>query len=101
MSEKKQKLGNMMKVTGLAKVEADRLLKTCKWDLDLALDTHFHNVGLLEEKSKKQLFDDYKDEEDFMGAVGMERLCRDLELDPSDLVTIVLSWVPLYANDSI
>ncbi|KAJ3302556.1 hypothetical protein HDV03_004872 [Kappamyces sp. JEL0829] len=38
------------------------------------------------------LFDQYKDEDDLIGAEGTEKLCNDLDVDPSDVVTIVLSW---------
>lgn len=38
------------------------------------------------------LFDAYKDEEDIIGPTGTEKLCIDLGVDPSDVVTICLSW---------
>lgn len=92
--------------------------KTCiyclqkhQWRLELALDQYFSNPEAYQQAaamssrnssssssvdSKKilSLYDRYKDpnEPDKIGLDGVERLCTDLELDPTSITVLVLAW---------
>jgi DCN1-like protein 1/2 len=92
----KTKINNFVTVTGASygifiidfvcrKEDAQRLLTESDWNVERAVDA-FYSSGPF------PLFDLYKDEDDLIGPEGTERLCADLGVDPSDVVTIVLSW---------
>ena len=66
-----------------SKKDATKLLKDAEWNVERALDAFYSNGSL---------FDTYKDSDDMIGPEGTEKLCGDLGVDPSDVVTIALSW---------
>lgn len=88
--------------------------KTCiyclskhNWRLEVALDQYFSNpqiyyqpesrsssAGSVDKKKVQALFDKYKDptEPKKIGIEGVERLCLDLELDPTSIRILVLAW---------
>jgi DCN1-like protein 4/5 len=44
-------------------------------------------------KRLEEVFNKYKEEgEDEIGATGMERFCQDLEIDPEDVITLVIAY---------
>ncbi|XP_046852458.1 DCN1-like protein 4 isoform X3 [Xenia sp. Carnegie-2017] len=43
-------------------------------------------------KKCKLWFDEYADEPDLIGPQGIQRLCKDLLLDPEDIVLFVVTW---------
>jgi len=81
-------LGLRRWLTARRKKEAEHLLKAHSWNVEAAIDTFFAN----QQPPPVRFFDDYKDEDDTIGPEGTEKLCNDLGVDPSDVVTIVLSW---------
>ena len=70
----------------LSKKEAKDFLQKSDWNVERALDLLYSNESI-------GLFDAYKEsDQDIIGPEGTERLCEDLGVDPTDAVTIALSW---------
>jgi len=88
--------------------------KTCiyclskhQWRLEVALDQYFSNpeiyyqpesrgssAGSVDKRKIAALFDKYKEPNDpkKIGIDGIERLCQDLELDPTSIRVLILAW---------
>ncbi|KAJ3332900.1 DCN1-like protein 2 [Blyttiomyces sp. JEL0837] len=70
------------------------------WNLEAACDGYFQEGGSASAETSKvdvgklsRLFDKYKDPDDnIIGVEGTEALCNDLEVDPTDVVTLVLAY---------
>jgi hypothetical protein len=61
--------------------------------MERALDNYYsQNQPVVPKAYNSALFDKYKDDDNIIGPTGTEKLCMDLEVDPSDVVTICLSW---------
>jgi DCN1-like protein 1/2 len=93
----KSKINNFISVTNSSVKEAQFHLKEHQWNTERALNAFFNQPPppVTEDwraKASSSFFDQYKDQEDMIGAEGTERLCNDLGVDPSDVVTIILSW---------
>ncbi|XP_028397845.1 DCN1-like protein 4 [Dendronephthya gigantea] len=43
-------------------------------------------------KKCKHWFEEYADEPDLIGPEGIQKLCKDLQLDPEDIVMLVVAW---------
>ncbi|OAJ38410.1 hypothetical protein BDEG_22348 [Batrachochytrium dendrobatidis JEL423] len=83
---------------------AAKLLKSHSWKLEVAVDDYFqsngsarksesHNSSTVNPLFISALFDKYKDaEEDAILLEGTEALCNDLNIDPTDVVTLVLAY---------
>ncbi|KAJ3189641.1 DCN1-like protein 1 [Irineochytrium annulatum] len=80
---------------------ASAFLKKHSWDLEVACDAYFNSgatshapaAPAVDARQIGALFDKFKDpEEDYIGIEGTEALCQALEVDPSDVVTLVLAW---------
>ncbi|KAJ3015028.1 UNVERIFIED_CONTAM: DCN1-like protein 1 [Siphonaria sp. JEL0065] len=110
----KEKIGQFTAFTGADDKTASEYLTNSGWRVEQACDAYFQNqsenptpakasttaaapaAGSKKnvDKSKlSKLFDTYKDaDDDIIGVEGTERLCEDLEVDPTDVVTLVLAF---------
>ena len=81
---------------------AREFLKEFEWNTDLAIDAYYNQdkrgitktkVSNVNTKTIDELFDKYKDsQEDLILVEGTELLCQDLQVDPTDVVVLVLAW---------
>jgi DCN1-like protein 1/2 len=84
--------------------QATQLLTAFSWKLEVALDSFFNDGGeedvseepparTMDRASVTTFFETYKaDGADKIDVDGMQRLCEDLAVDPSDEVMLVLAW---------
>ncbi|KAG0352650.1 hypothetical protein BGZ54_002648 [Gamsiella multidivaricata] len=76
----------------------------CRWDVQTAVNNFFgsgSSSAALQSKPKaapvnvkriNEVFDRYKDEPDEILIEGMEKFCADLDVDPTDVVMLVMAW---------
>ena len=97
----REKVSQFATVTGAPTKLAIECLTLANWTLDPAID-YYYSSGLNESTQSRsridrtalqQFFLQYKDDnEDAILAEGIIKLCEDLDVDPEDLVVLVLSW---------
>eukprot|EP00158_Paraphelidium_tribonemae_P004182 Partr_v1_DN26615_c1_g1_i6_m69418 putative DCN1, defective in cullin neddylation 1, domain containing len=77
------------------------LLRANSWQLESAVNAFYSDASLMEPSSGRKvdiaaldaLFDSYKDSvSSLIEAEGVERLCVDLQVDPADVVMLVVSF---------
>lgn len=85
-----------MSVTGASEKVAIQTMKTHDWHLEGALEAFYNegNAKAVQEKNRWEvLFNKYKDPKaDMIMADGISNLCNDLQVEPQDIVMLVLSW---------
>ncbi|KAJ3403996.1 hypothetical protein CcCBS67573_g01321 [Chytriomyces confervae] len=108
-SVQKEKTAQFMSFTGSDEKTATTFLKAAGWKLDQACDAFFQQQSAtptfapttstslphkrVDQAKLTKLFESYKDaDENFIGLEGTERLCQDLEVDPMDIVTLILAF---------
>lgn len=92
--QQKDKISQFRSITGASEKIAVDCLKVANWSLEVGID-RFYTSGFVacDTKAIDALFLKYKDPtDDLILADGMSRFCDDLEVDPSDIVMLVLSW---------
>ncbi|PHU00038.1 hypothetical protein BC332_29825 [Capsicum chinense] len=93
---RKEKVKEFMSVTGATEKIALQFMKTNDWHLEGALEKYYsqeHIKEAIEKNRWEMLFNKYKDPNvDMILADGISRLCDDLQVDPEDIVMLVLSW---------
>ncbi|KAL4332809.1 hypothetical protein GQ457_07G015650 [Hibiscus cannabinus] len=68
-------------------------LKRFDWDAEAAIDYYFDYVGSPDDVLIGELYDKYKDPDiDLILADGITQLCSDLQVDPQDIIMLVISW---------
>mmetsp|Transcript_28057 Transcript_28057/g.45518 ORF Transcript_28057/g.45518 Transcript_28057/m.45518 type:complete len:253 (-) Transcript_28057:277-1035(-) len=77
-------------------------LKKYDWNLDLAIDAYFNDPASMraptaqpssDKKKIEDVFARYKDKDsDVIGVDGIERMCNDLAVDPSDIFMLIIAW---------
>jgi DCN1-like protein 1/2 len=102
----REKVTQFLAITGAATKIAIECLQLTNWSLEPAVD-YYYSAGYLssggspmhggsnriDRTAIHQLFLKYKDEnEDAVLAEGIMQLCEDLEVEPEDLVVLVLSY---------
>lgn len=77
-----------------------QILKDARWDLEVGLETFFTmpmaaGSSSTDPEALEALYAKYKadddEEEDMIGAAGIEQFCEDIEIDPIDPVILVIS----------
>ncbi|KAG0378044.1 hypothetical protein BGX24_004870 [Mortierella sp. AD032] len=80
------------------------LLRDAKWDIQVAVNNHYNGSSVAESQSSakqntpvntkqiESIFDDFKDEKDHILIEGMEKFCVALDVDPTDVVMLVMAW---------
>ncbi|WMV59484.1 hypothetical protein MTR67_052869 [Solanum verrucosum] len=93
---RKEKVQQFMSVTGSSEKSAIQTMKTNDWRLEGALEAYYnqeHVKAAIEKNRWEVLFNKYKDPNvDMIMADGISNLCNDLQVDPQDIVMLVLSW---------
>ncbi|TPX63594.1 hypothetical protein SpCBS45565_g06493 [Spizellomyces sp. 'palustris'] len=98
----REKIKQFVGFTNANDKTAQKFLKDNNWNLEAAVDAFFATGGATangrswtgaDQRKLSALFDKYKDpDEDAILVDGTESLCNDLEVDPTDVVTLVLAW---------
>lgn len=96
----REKIAQFSSVTGAPASAALDCLQLTNWALEPAVD-YFYSSGIsrtvsrsaINHKSLREFFEQYKDaNSDVILAEGILQLCEDLNVEPEDLVMLVLSW---------
>ncbi|KAI4388021.1 hypothetical protein MLD38_000398 [Melastoma candidum] len=92
----RDKLQQFMVITGSSEKVALQALKTSDWNLEGAFDIFYsqpHVRAHTDTKRLEELFSRYRDlNTDMILVDGITLLCNDLQVDPQDIVMLVLSW---------
>ncbi|CAG9317581.1 unnamed protein product [Blepharisma stoltei] len=99
-SRQREKLAQFMSITGMQDVPAKKFLTSKNWDLELAVD-EFYNSGAqvsrdqpapTNQKKIDSLFTRYKSSTSAqIEGEGIENFCRDIGIEPMDVVILVIS----------
>ncbi|CAG9328596.1 unnamed protein product [Blepharisma stoltei] len=99
-SRQREKLTQFISITGMQDAPARKYLNSKNWDLELAVD-EFYNSGAqmprdqpapTNQKNIESLFARYKGSNpNQIESEGIEHFCRDLGIEPMDVVILVIS----------
>ncbi|GLI58884.1 hypothetical protein VaNZ11_000653 [Volvox africanus] len=96
--QQKDKITQFRTITGSSEKIATDCLKNTGWAIDAAID-HFYTSGLatqasgLDLRAVEALYQRYKEPDDDAIAVdGITRFCEELEVDPTDIAVLVISY---------
>lgn len=94
----KDKIASFRQITGSSEKIAIDCLKVSNWGVELAID-HFYASGLssqvsgVDSRAVEALFAKYKDSDDqLIGGEGITQFCADLEVEPADVVMLVIAY---------
>ncbi|KAG0301272.1 hypothetical protein BGZ98_008495 [Dissophora globulifera] len=81
------------------------LLRDSKWDIQVAVNSFYSGGSAsaapqsagkpstpVNVKQIEKIFDEFKDEQDLILIEGMEKFCAALDVDPTDVVMLVMAW---------
>ncbi|CAO2814542.1 unnamed protein product [Amaranthus hypochondriacus] len=92
----RDKLQQFMQITGVSDKVAIQALKAGDWHLEGALDIFYsqpHIKSFTDSRHLEELYNRYRDPyADMILAEGITNLCNDLQVDPQDIVMLVISW---------
>lgn len=94
----KERVQQFISKTGASERSALASLKASDWNLKLAFEVFYSSSSPLsyartDTVLQEQLYQRYKDPDaDIVLVDGISRLCEDLEVEPSDVAMLVLSW---------
>ncbi|XP_076936237.1 uncharacterized protein LOC143603287 [Bidens hawaiensis] len=93
----RDKVHQFMTITGTSEKVALTTLKASDWHLDGAFDVFYRqphvNKSSIDARNIEELYNKYKDPyADMIMADGISNLCSDLQVDPQDIVMLVISW---------
>ncbi|KAK1440096.1 hypothetical protein QVD17_05921 [Tagetes erecta] len=92
----RDKVHQFMTITGAGEKAALTVLKASDWHLDGAFDIFYrqpHAKSFIDVRHLEELYNKYKDPyADMIMADGISNLCTDLQVDPQDIVMLVVSW---------
>lgn len=85
-----------MAITGSSEKVAYQALKASDWHLEGAFDFFYSQPqirAVTDSRHIEELYNRYKDPYvDMIMVEGISRLCNDLQVDPEDIVMLVVSW---------
>jgi len=86
-----------MTITGSSEKLALQALKASDWHLEGAFDLFYNQPQIpksyTNSRHVEELYNRYRDQyDDIILADGISLLCKDIQVDPQDIVTLVLSW---------
>lgn len=95
-SRKKTLVQNLISATSCSEQTALNILKSSKWDIDLAFEKIFSNsekdLQSNNESNYEDFFLKYHDEgTDNISQEGIEKFCEDLGISPLDPIILVIS----------
>ncbi|XP_071725778.1 uncharacterized protein [Rutidosis leptorrhynchoides] len=93
----RDKIQQFMTITGASEKVALQTLKTSDWHLEGAFEIFYSQPqpksSYIDTKLIEKLYNKYKDPyADMIMADGISTLCNDLQVDPQDIVMLVVSW---------
>ncbi|ONK76391.1 uncharacterized protein A4U43_C03F27190 [Asparagus officinalis] len=92
----RDKIQQFMAITGTSEKQAYQALKASDWHLEGAFDFHYNNSqirAVTDSRRVEALYIRYKDPYvDMIMVDGVSLLCNDLQVDPQDIVMLVVSW---------
>lgn len=91
----RDKVQQFVSIAGASEKVALRILRRSDWNLEAAIDVFYSEPQTTDPDTThlEELFNKYKDEHSDMILVdGVTLLCNDLEVDPQDIVMLVISW---------
>ncbi|XP_078430027.1 uncharacterized protein LOC144702040 [Wolffia australiana] len=89
----RRKIADFVRSTGAAENDASRILAENKWVLLEAIEDFYERQKLNDKIQRETLFQQFREpDSDVILANGIERLCQELQVDPQDIVMLVLSW---------
>ncbi|XP_024537706.1 DCN1-like protein 2 [Selaginella moellendorffii] len=92
----RDKIQQFMSISGANEKAALAALKASDWNLDGALDIYYNQAFArpkLDPYQLEEVYSRYKDPYSDMVLVdGISLFCEDLEVDPGDVVMLVISW---------
>ncbi|KJE89926.1 defective in Cullin neddylation protein 1 [Capsaspora owczarzaki ATCC 30864] len=97
----KDAVGRFMSLALVSEAIAIQFLERASWKLEPALDAFYNSPEARKQKAPRvddkklaAFFEKYKDDptEDVIGPAGMEKFCEDLEIDPSNILMLIIAW---------
>ncbi|KAK3221023.1 hypothetical protein Dsin_014993 [Dipteronia sinensis] len=91
----RDKLTQFIQITGASEKAAIQSLKANDWHVEAAIDYFYSlpQVKTADTKHLEELYNKYKDPYlDMILVDGITLLCNDIQVDPQDIVMLVLSW---------
>ncbi|KAL5719727.1 hypothetical protein ACHQM5_012692 [Ranunculus cassubicifolius] len=93
----REKVQQFVLITGTSEKAALQALKAGDWQLEAAFDIFYSQpqskTSTTNSRHLEELYSKYKDPyADMIMADGITLLCNDLQVDPQDIVTLVISW---------
>ncbi|KAK9070606.1 hypothetical protein SSX86_011008 [Deinandra increscens subsp. villosa] len=92
----RDKVQQFITITGASEKVALQSLKASDWHLDGAFDIFYSQPqakSFTDTRHLEELYNRYKDPyADMIMAEGISTLCNDLQVDPQDIVMLVVSW---------
>lgn len=92
----RDKVNQFIAITGSSEKAAIQALKASDWHLEGAFDVFYSQPqirSVIDSRRVEELYNKYKDTYvDMIMVDGVSLLCNDLEVDPQDIVMLVLSW---------
>ncbi|KAJ7982073.1 Defective in cullin neddylation protein [Quillaja saponaria] len=92
----RDKLQQFMAITGASEKIAVQALKASDWNIEGAFDVFYSQPQVKpfsDSRHLEELYNRYKDPNvDMIHADGITLLCSDLQVDPQDIVMLVVSW---------
>ncbi|KAI3835672.1 hypothetical protein MKX03_015275 [Papaver bracteatum] len=92
----KEKVQQFIAITGASEKVALQTLKNSEWHLEGAFDIFYSQPQIrtsTDSRNLEELYNRYKDPyADMIMADGISLLCNDLQVDPADIVMLVVSW---------
>jgi len=92
----RDKIHQFMAITGTSEKVAFHALKASDWHLEGAFDKFYsqpQNRSTVDSRHIEELYNRYKDPYvDMIMVDGASLLCNDLQVDPQDIVMLVVSW---------
>ncbi|TYI84489.1 hypothetical protein E1A91_D05G368200v1, partial [Gossypium mustelinum] len=68
-------------------------LNLCDWGVEASIDYFYDTPVLVDDALLEELYNRYKDPNiDMISVDGITLLCNDLEVDPQDIIMLVISW---------
>lgn len=93
---RRDKVQQFMTITGASEKVALQALKVSDWNLEGAFDVFYSQSQVkssADARRLEELYNRYKDPyADMILADGISLLCNDMQVDPQDIVMLVLSW---------
>ncbi|KAF9339622.1 hypothetical protein BGZ91_005294 [Linnemannia elongata] len=101
--DQRSKTQTLISIINIKEQPAITLLRDAKWDIQVAVNNYYNGATAAPQTNTKQsepvnskqiekIFEDFKDEKDQILIEGMEKFCAALDVDPTDVVMLVMAY---------